>query len=629
MSTHKCSQCGLNAAQLEERLCPKCKVSLGATILPDPEATCLSGTTSPASGTGVEAGEIFGDYELLEEVARGGMGVIYKARHIQLNRIAALKMILSGRFSSDSDLQRFYLEAEAAATLEHPGIVPFYEIGEVDGQAFFAMKYVEGGSLAGRLDEIRQQPRQAIAMLNKVAQAVHHAHQRGILHRDLKPANILIDDGNEPLLTDLGLAKNTQGQSDLTNTGAVMGTPSYMPPEQAAGKTPVTTAADIYSLGAILYELLTGKPPHQGDSAMDTVVKVLNENPVPPSQVDQSVDRSLELICLKCLERDPNDRYESAFALATDLDCWLDGKAISVKPPTLKARAELWMRDNHRVAYSLFAILAGMLLTTPFLMEFLTEQRYVRIYDIYPHLERPWLFSLGQLPAWTDYLALAVIAGFGSSTGFLTALVARPRTVWRALGAGCLTGVVLYSTFLIFLGWMPLMLTSNSSWRVRRLAAAVWPTHADDTAEERLKLAEEIFPGLADIPVPERADAVVALMEGAQLAGAPSTLMVMTLVVTVVAIPLILGTALGWALLKRKGRVSLAFLRYQIIWWLTPIALIFAANALVGTPFVGPPPDRFGKVTSLMLACVAAAALYFAWRPGNKTQRPTTESDVY
>lgn len=622
MSAHKCSQCGSEVATELEALCSKCEVSLGDTLLPEPGVTFLSGFDSLAATAHVEAGEIFGDYELLEEVARGGMGVIYKAKHTQLNRVAALKMILSGRFSSEADLQRFYLEAESAATLEHPGIVPFYEIGEVDGQAFFAMKYVEGGSLAGCLSEIRKQPREAVAMLNKVAEAVHYAHQRGILHRDLKPANILIDDGNQPLLTDLGLAKNTQGKSDLTNTGAVMGTPSYMPPEQASGKGAVTTAADVYSLGAILYEMLTGQPPHKGESAMDTVVKVLNESPVPPCQVDDQADRSLELICMKCLQRDPNDRYESALAFSNDLECWLNGKAISVRPPTLMAKISQWTQDNHRLVYMMFAIMAGMLLTTPFLMQFLTEQRYTQIYDLYPHLERPWLFSLGKLPGWTDYVAVVILAGFGSSTGFLTALFARPRTVWRALTAGCLTSVVLYATFLIFLGWMPLMLTSNSSWRVRRVAAVVWPTRAEFSADQRLQMAEEIFPGLSKIPVADRADAVVALLEGTQLSEAPMTLLVMTAIVAVVSIPLILGTALGWAMLRRRGSVVLAFGRYQIVWWLTPIVFLFLANVLVSPPFLGPPPDRFGKLISFALACMAAFPCYLSWRRRPEIRQP-------
>ena len=614
MSDAKCSQCGLELAIDGGQLCSKCEMSLGDTVLIEQEPTSLNGVDDLITATDVKAGEIFGNYELIEEVSRGGMGVVYKAKHTQLNRVAALKMILSGRFSSEADLQRFYLEAEAAATLEHPGIVPFYEIGKVDGQAFFAMKFVEGGSLAARMSEIRQQPEAGVAMLNKVAEAVHYAHQRGILHRDLKPANILIDEEGQPLLIDLGLAKKTRGKSDLTDTGAVMGTPSYMPPEQASGKGAVTTAADVYSLGAILYELLTGRPPHQGESGMDTVVMVLHEAPLSPRQINVRADLNLALICMKCLERDPNDRYESALALSNDLECWLEGRAISVRPPTLIAKIGQWARDNHRLVYLMFAIMAGMLLTIPFLMQFLTDQRYTLVYVQYPHLERPWLLSMERLPEWTDDLAVLILAGLGSSTGFLTAFFARPQSVWRALGVGCLTAVLLYTTFLIFLGWMPLMLTSNSSWRVRRMAAVIWPTEAEIDAQERLRLANNIFPGLTQIPENERADAVVALLEGTQLSEALVTLMLMTAVVAVVSIPLILGTALGWTMLVRKDSILLAFFRYQIVWWMVPVILLFLANALVPAPFLGPRTERYGRLVSVATACLAVFPCYLAFR---------------
>ena len=253
--------------------------NVAPTIAPiSPSPSQLTDDRTPATGSldsssrdvDTEVG-CFGDYELLEEIARGGMGVVYKARHKKLNRIAAVKMIIGGRFSSAEELQRFHVEAESAARLDHPGIVPIYETGECDGQAFFAMKFIEGGSLGQQIERFRLDSRSAVTLLINVARAVHHAHQRGILHRDLKPANILIDEDDNPLITDLGLAKNTSGGSDLTNTGAVLGTPSYMPPEQASGDRTVTTAADIYALGAVMYELLTGQPPYQGSSAVDTV----------------------------------------------------------------------------------------------------------------------------------------------------------------------------------------------------------------------------------------------------------------------------------------------------------------------------------------------------------------------
>ena len=220
--------------------------AIAAKDVPAEDAT-LPPTGPIAKATESRAGtEHFGDYEVIEEIARGGMGVVYKAKHRKLNRIVALKMILGGRFSSDEEVTRFQIEAEAAARLDHPGIVPIYEVGEHDGQHFFAMKFIEGGSLAERLGRFRTDQRGAIQMLSKVARAVHHGHQRGVLHRDLKPANILIDPEGQPVVTDLGLAKNTAGDSDLTNTGAILGTPSYMPPEQASGQQAITTAADVY-----------------------------------------------------------------------------------------------------------------------------------------------------------------------------------------------------------------------------------------------------------------------------------------------------------------------------------------------------------------------------------------------
>jgi len=375
-------------------------------------------TEQTAAGIAQSDGDIqkFGDYELLEEIARGGMGVVYKARHTKLNRIAALKMILGGRFSSQDDVQRFHIEAKAAAGLDHSGIVPVYEIGEHDGQAFFAMKYIEGGSLAQNVDRFRADPRAAVTMLASVARAVNHAHQRGVLHRDLKPANILIDEAGQPLITDLGLAKTTTGDSELTKTGAVLGTPSYMSPEQAQSTESVTTAADIYALGAIMYDLLTGQPPHKGATAFETVMSVRNNTPPTPRKLNPQVDSELELICLKCIERNPDDRYSSAVALSDDLDNWLAGDAISVKHPSFRAATAQWMKQNRKFAYSVFAMLIGLVLIVPgATIIFGDDSSIGKVYEHFPTADPPWFMVIEALPHVVVYSVRSVKCGLGSA----------------------------------------------------------------------------------------------------------------------------------------------------------------------------------------------------------------------
>ena len=264
----------------------------------------------PESKTAARAAKILGelgDYELLEEVGRGGQGVVFRARQKSLNRIVALKVIGLGQWATKAHLKRFRLEAEAAASLDHPCIVPIYEVGERDGQCYFSMKFVEGGQLDEVVKDAPMSIRQAVELIAKVARTVHYAHEHGILHRDIKPGNILLDAKGEPHLTDFGLARLVESESTVTRTLEVLGTPSYMAPEQAAGNnTKLTNATDVYGLGAVLYQLLTGHPPFAGGTTYETIKLLLETEPRPPRLWNAKIDRDLSTICLKCLEKDPN-----------------------------------------------------------------------------------------------------------------------------------------------------------------------------------------------------------------------------------------------------------------------------------------------------------------------------------
>ncbi|HKX60896.1 MAG TPA: WD40 repeat domain-containing serine/threonine protein kinase [Verrucomicrobiae bacterium] len=329
-------------------LCANCLLKLALEPVAD-----LPKATEELVCPGGEARRIryFGDYELVEEIARGGMGVIYKARQVTLNRTVALKMILGGDFSSPALIERFQTEAEAAARLEHPNIVPIYETGTHEGQHYFSMRFLEGGTLTTAMARKKFNARQATELMAKVARAVHHAHQRGILHRDLKPGNILFDLSGEPNVSDFGLAKVLEHDSSLTLSGAIMGTPSYMAPEQAAGLTKqLSTAADVYSLGAILYELLTGQPPFRGSTPAEVMRQVIDLEPERLRLVNGTVDRDLETICLKCLEKNSGRRYGSAEALAEDLQRWLSHEPIQARRVTVPERVLKWARRKPVVA---------------------------------------------------------------------------------------------------------------------------------------------------------------------------------------------------------------------------------------------------------------------------------------
>ncbi len=291
---------------------------------------------------------LLGDYELQEEIGRGGMGVVYRARQKSLNRTVAIKMIQENRPSSPENRQRFMAEAEATARLEHPGIVSLYEINEYSGHPYFSMQFVHGITLADRLRHGPLNQREAARIMADVCRAIAFAHEHGVLHRDLKPSNILLDRHQRPHVTDFGLAKFADSADSLTRTGAVIGTPSYMSPEQASGRSSlVGPVSDIYSLGSVLYHLLTGRPPFVAESPMELVLKILEDEPPPPRLLEPRIDRDLEMIVTRSIQKPPDLRYSTAAEMADDLECFLRDEPVIARSGKLSQVVARWFRDTH------------------------------------------------------------------------------------------------------------------------------------------------------------------------------------------------------------------------------------------------------------------------------------------
>jgi serine/threonine-protein kinase len=352
-----CAECGATVfADAPEGLCSVCLFRSGLGLLDDKDDEAFE-------PTGTRMSKDFGDYELLEEIGRGGQGVVYRAHQKSLNRTVALKVIGLAHWATEAHVKRFRLEAEAAASLNHPCIVPIYEVGERDGACYFSMGLVEGG----QLDAVakREMPiRHAAELIAKLARTVHYAHERGILHRDIKPGNILLDAKGEPHLTDFGLARLVETESTVTRTMEALGTPSYMAPEQAVGNNAaVSSLTDVYGLGAVLYQLLTGQPPFAGGTTYETIKLLLDTEPRQPRLLNPKVDRDLTTICLKCLEKDPKRRYSSALALGEDLERWAKHEPIQARHTGVITRSRKWVQRNPTsalLAASVVALIAAV-----------------------------------------------------------------------------------------------------------------------------------------------------------------------------------------------------------------------------------------------------------------------------
>lgn len=478
----KCSKCGTTLPpDAPAGVCPRCLLQAGiddsaeetgedATLITNPELNVSQPDDSatepyarksppvPPVGTSIR---YFGDYEILEEVARGGMGVVYKARQVNLNRTVALKMILAGQLAGKDDVQRFYTEAEAAAQLDHPGIVPIFEIGEHQGQHYFSMAYIEGDSLAQKVAGGPLPPREAAEIVQKVCQAIAYAHGRGVVHRDLKPANVLIDPDSQPKVTDFGLAKRTEIESNLTGTGQILGTPSYMPPEQASGRMDeVGPRSDVYSIGGILYCLLTGRPPFQSSSPMDTLLQVLEKEPIAPRALDSKLPVDLNTICLKSLEKDPKQRYVSAAEMSDDLQRYLAGEPITAKPPKWTRLVRHWVGQN--IGAIGWAVVVGALFGLFACLHTLQNEIAVTLSSAGENLDRlgfprdlhPTFSRLPKTPVWllaVQQFALVVLLVMA---GLIVVALVRPRNRPADFIAGTLSGLAAAGIwFLLCLSW--------------------------------------------------------------------------------------------------------------------------------------------------------------------------------
>jgi eukaryotic-like serine/threonine-protein kinase len=612
---------------------PTPQVDLGGEANPLPpqpaEAETLPG------GPGVSNGPVWPavpGYELLRELGRGGMGVVYQARQTALGRLVALKMILTGQFASADDVQRFRTEAEAAAQLDHPNIVSLLEVGDFEGRPYFSMKWIDGGSLTQHVARLTNDPRAAVRLMAAVARAVHHAHQRGIIHRDLKPGNILIDADGQPHVTDFGLARRTEGGSGLTQTGMIVGTPSYMAPEQAAAKKDVTTAVDVYSLGAVLYELLTGRPPFRAETALDTVLQVLEREPDPPRSINPKVNRDLELICLKCLAKDPRQRYGSAESLAADLEHWLADEPLSIKPPSVAALMRVWLRQHFGATgwlvvaglmFGLFASISSWLRGGDFLVDYGMVEAYRRL----PSLPMPWLLVITvPTPGW---MKTAIWFGgmiLASGAGLMVAALVRPKNRAADVAAGVVVGFIAGATLFTLLGGVVtnLIAVKPVDSDLGALCIATWPDAPangpgdDARRQQAIDELQEKYPDLRDVPPHDRAWVFYHKVRADIAAGIPLGMWFgALLIVGMATAALTIQLMAAGPLVRRRGLSPTIFLPYlertipTLMLVTLPISLALAATFL--RHIVDIRPKLLWYLPMLALQAVAVTSTLRGW----------------